>query len=279
MDYNKGLTDKLIASFNACWCPDKNGEPSLENKDCPFTMPYSQSTPVILAFEASANHVSSAVYANDCLVAIQQAESRFGQAAGLVSLAVNALKESGIDFMELTHVAAGRGPGSFTGIRVALAAAKGVCLAYNLPSIGVSGMEATTFSYSQAENISPILSLADTRRGNVYAQGFTTNMMQQGKIFEAQIDQLPFLVSPSICVDGLVLLGHDSLEAADAFAAQGIKTKPVIYGDNGCSTFVVDAGMIAKLAAHQIMLGLSSPLTPLYLADARLGPKKKKLAK
>ena len=243
-------------------------------------MPYNQSTPVILSFEASANHASSAVYANDCLVAMQQAESCFGHAAGLVSLAVNVLKESGIDFMELTHVAAGRGPGSFTGIRVALAAAKGICLACNLPSIGVSGMEAVTFSYAEAKNIFPILSLADTRRGNVYAQSFTTNMTQQSEIFEAQIDQLPFLVPASICIDGLVLLGHSSLKAAEAFAAQGIKTtKPAINGDSGCSTFVVNAGMIAKLAAHQLMGGVFSPLTPLYLADARLGPKKKKHTK
>ena len=246
-------------------------------------MSYGQSTLVILAFEASANHVSAAVYANDCLLAIQQAESRFGQAAGLVSLAVNALKEAGINFAELTHVAAGRGPGSFTGIRVALAAAKGVCLAYDLPSIGVSGLEAATFSYTQAVNISPILSLADTRRGNVYAQSFTNNMTPLGAIFDAQIDQLPFLVPPSICIDGLVLLGHGSCEAAKAFAAQGIKTTPAIHDDNGLDdghgTFVVNAGMIAKLAAHQIMGGVFSPLTPLYLAEARLGPKKKKIAK
>jgi hypothetical protein len=37
--------------------------------------------------------------------------------------------------------------------------------------------------------------------------------------------------------------------------------------------------MIAKLAAHQLMGGVFSPLTPLYLADARLGPKKKKHTK
>ena len=246
-------------------------------------MSYSQTTPVILAFEASANNLSAAVFANNSLVAMQKVESPFGQAAGLVPLAVAALAESGIHFIELTHVAAGRGPGSFTGIRVALAAAKGVCLAHSLPGLGVSGIEAATFSYVHAANDLPILTIADTRRGNVYAQIFTNNMMQQGKIFEAHIDQLSFLVPTSICIDGLVLLGHNNFEAAKGFAAKGINAIPVSYDDDVLSgnhgNFVVDAGMIAKLAAQRIMEGVFSPLTPLYLADARLGPKKKNLLK
>lgn len=246
-------------------------------------MSYSQSELVILAFEASANDISAAVYANRGLVALQRVVSRFGQAESLVPLAVNALAESGIDFTELTHVAAGRGPGSFTGIRVALAAAKGVCLAHSLPGIGVSGIEAVAFSFSHAMNFSPILSIADTRRGNVYAQLFSANVIPQGQIFESQIDQLPFLVPASMCIDGLIVLGHNNLAVAEAFAANGIKAKPAMYGDSGfrdeCGTFAVDAGMIAKLAAQQIIQGVFSSLTPLYLADARLGPKKKKIVK
>ena len=238
---------------------------------------------VILAFESSTNYISAAVYANNAIVAMQTVESRFGQATELVSLAVAALTEVGIDFTELTHVAAGCGPGSFTGIRVALAAAKGICLAHDLPGLGVSGIGAVAFAHIQDANGWPILCLADTRRGNVYAQVFNTNMTQQGKIFEAQIDQLPFLVPASICIDGLILLGHRRFEAAEMFVARGITAKPVTSYCSGLGddygTFLVDAGMIAKLAAQQIVRDILSPLTPLYLADARLGPKKKKLVK
>ena len=45
--------------------------------------------------------------------------------------------------------------------------------------------------------------------------------------------------------------------------------------DQGIDDISVDAGMIANLAAHQFTRGVVSPLTPLYLADPRLGPKKK----
>jgi hypothetical protein len=48
-----------------------------------------------------------------------------------------------------------------------------------------------------------------------------------------------------------------------------------ISADQGADDISVDAGMIANLAAHHLTRGVVSPLTPLYLADPRLGPKKK----
>ena len=98
--------------------------------------------PVILAFEASTNQLSVAVYADGVIRAMKTAEAAFGQAASLVPLAVSALAEADVDFAMISHVAAGRGPGSFTGLRVSLAAAKGVCLAHDLPGLGISGLEA-----------------------------------------------------------------------------------------------------------------------------------------
>jgi len=97
--------------------------------------------PVILAFEASTNQLSVAVYADGVTRAMKMAEAAFGQAASLVPLAVSALAKADVDFAMLSHVAAGRGPGSFTGLRVSLAAAKGVCLAHDLPGLGISGLE------------------------------------------------------------------------------------------------------------------------------------------
>ena len=138
--------------------------------------------PVILAFEASTNQLSVAVYADGVIRAMKMAEAAFGQAASLVPLAVSALAKADVDFAMISHVAAGRGPGSFTGLRVSLAAAKGVCLAHDLPGLGISGLEALAYSCGDDDVDLPILCLADTRRGNVYAQFFTANMTPQGDI-------------------------------------------------------------------------------------------------
>lgn len=233
--------------------------------------------PVILALEASTKNLSVAVYANGSVLAIQKIEAAFGQAAELVPLALRTLADAGLEFTNLSHVAAGCGPGSFTGLRVSLAAAKGVCLAHDLPGVGISGLEAMAFSSSVALNGLPVLCIADTRRGNVYAQLFTSDMMPQGEIFEAKIDQLPLLVSASICAEGLMLAGFSGQAVAAAFAAKGLAATPVMVGSNQ-DEVIVDAGMIAKMAAIKITLGDFLPLTPLYLADPRLGPKKKQPA-
>ena len=229
--------------------------------------------PIILAFEASTKQLSVAVYVNGSVLAMQKIEAPYGQATELVPLAVRTLADVGVDFSNLSHVAAGCGPGSFTGLRVSLAAAKGVCLAHDIIGLGISGLEALAFSSSGALNGLPVLCISDTRRGNVYAQLFASDMAPQSTIFEAQIDQLPLLVSESICADGLMLAGFGGLAAKMAFAANGQAATPVSFGDNQ-DTLNVDAGMIATMAAKKIMLGNFPPLTPLYIADPHLGPKK-----
>ena len=238
--------------------------------------------PVILAFEASTNQLSVAVYADGMTRAMKTAEAAFGQAASLVPLAVSALAKADIDFAMVSHVAAGRGPGSFTGLRVSLAAAKGVCLAHDLPGLGISGLEALAYSCGDEDGNLPILCLADTRRGNVYAQFFAADMTPQSNIFEAQIEQLPSLVPPALGQEAILLAGYGGQAAAAAFIRAGRQARfsgggmmSADAADQGVNDISVDAGMIARLAAHHLARGNISPLTPLYLADPRLGPKKK----
>ena len=243
--------------------------------------------PVILAFEASTNQLSVAVYADGSIRAMKLAETAFGQAASLVPLAVSALAEADIGFAMISHVAAGRGPGSFTGLRVSLAAAKGVCLAHDLPGLGISGLEALAYSCGDEEGDLPILCLADTRRGNVYAQFFAADTTPQGDIFEAQIEQLPLLVPSAFGQEAILLAGYGGQAAAAAFISAGRHVRlaggrmisadiiSAVAADQGVDDISVNAGMIARLAAYHLARGSVSPLTPLYLADPRLGPKKK----
>ena len=233
--------------------------------------------PVILAFEASTNQLSVAVYADGMIRAMKLAQAAFGQAAPLVPLSVSALAEAGIDFAMISHVAAGCGPGSFTGLRVSLAAAKGVCLAHDLPGLGISGLEALAYSCVDEGCDLPILCLADTRRGNVYAQFFTADLTPQGDIFEAQIEQLPLFVPSAFGHETILLAGYGGQAAAAAFIGAGRQVRlaggGMISADSADQG--VDAGMIASLAAHHLARGMALPLTPLYLAHPRLGPKKK----
>lgn len=230
---------------------------------------------VILAFEASTSCLSVSVAENTQSAALVTAVAPLGQAADLVPMAVRAMADSGFTFDHVTHVAAGVGPGSFTGIRVALAAAKGICLAQNVRGIGISGLQAMAFSGLTAASGRTILSFSDTRRGSLYAQAFSKDAVPVGNIVEGQPDQLPLLLLPSLAAGDIALVGHAADLMVPIFKRYG-RTAVILPPDYDSPNVLqgLHAGMIARLAAHQLAAGVSTPLTPLYLADPRLGPKK-----
>ncbi|NBW05296.1 MAG: tRNA (adenosine(37)-N6)-threonylcarbamoyltransferase complex dimerization subunit type 1 TsaB [Alphaproteobacteria bacterium] len=231
---------------------------------------------VILAFEASGSALSAAVLSDDDAVSSVWEEARFGQAARLVPLAVSALTKAGKSFADITHVAAGCGPGSFTGIRVALAAAKGVCLAQDAPGLGISGLQALAHNARADAAGRPILAVADTRRGNLYAQIFTAKAAPASDVFDATDTQLPVLLAPSIAGQEIVLVGYAATQLVPLFADHGHHA--VALADIAAAAMPTspDAEMIARLAADHIAHGHMPALSPLYLADPRLGPKKAK---
>jgi len=225
----------------------------------------------ILALEASANQLSVAVMIDGKTVAERQHSAPHGHAVGIVPLSIDAMQAAGLGFDAITHVAAGCGPGSFTGIRVTLAAAKGFCLAHQAVGIGLSGLQALAGAASHVEPAAttPCLAVADTRRGSLYAQLFDTMAQPMGPIFEASIAQIPALIAPQIGTGAVRLLGVDGDLIADALSEAGLSCRQMALDE------MPSARMIAELAVRQIASGNLPPLEPLYLADPRLGPPKK----
>jgi len=88
----------------------------------------------------------------------QQQRSLLGAAGAL-------LRQSGFDWRDLGLLAVSLGPGSFTGLRIGLAAAQGLALALDLPLAGVSTLEALACAGADDGEVCPLL---DARRGQVY---------------------------------------------------------------------------------------------------------------
>ena len=229
----------------------------------------------ILALEASASQLSIALMRDGHLLATRQHLAAHGHAVGIVPLTIETLHEAGETFDAITHVAAGCGPGSFTGIRVTLAAAKGFCMALEAVGVGISGLQALAGAASHADPhadphaTSACLTLADTRRGTLYAQIFDGDAQPLGDIFESSVANLPRLIGADLSVSGLRIIGTERATVADALTTAGVSTTLPPVED------MPTASMIAHLAAAQIKRGEITPLEPLYLADPRLGLKKK----
>ena len=230
----------------------------------------------ILALEASASQLSIALMRDGHLLATRQHLAAHGHAVGIVPLTIETLHKAGETFDAITHVAAGCGPGSFTGIRVTLAAAKGFCMAHQAVGVGISGLQALAGAASDADPhaTSACLTLADTRRGTLYAQIFDGDAQPLGDIFESSAANLPRLIAADLplsglTISGLRIVGAERAAVADALNAAAVSTTLPPVED------MPTASMIAQLAAAQIKRSEITPLEPLYLADPRLGPQKK----
>ncbi|OBX23831.1 MULTISPECIES: tRNA (adenosine(37)-N6)-threonylcarbamoyltransferase complex dimerization subunit type 1 TsaB [Bizionia] len=83
------------------------------------------------------------------------------------------LKENNIDKSEIDAVAISKGPGSYTGLRIGVSAAKGLCFALNIPLISVSTLEAMAHQVKISEGV--IIPMLDARRMEVYAAVYNAN--------------------------------------------------------------------------------------------------------
>ncbi len=93
-----------------------------------------------------------------------------GHAEALMPLIARVMKASGIGFSGLDRVAVTTGPGSFTGLRVGLSAARGIALAANKPVVGVTTLTAYAAPIVSQNGEHPVISAIDARHDHVYFQ-------------------------------------------------------------------------------------------------------------
>ncbi|WP_029006105.1 tRNA (adenosine(37)-N6)-threonylcarbamoyltransferase complex dimerization subunit type 1 TsaB [Azorhizobium doebereinerae] len=95
-----------------------------------------------------------------------------GHAEALVPIVEQVMRDAGLDFRALWRVAATVGPGSFTGLRVGLSAARGFALVAKCPAVGVTTLSALAAPFLALDDTLPVVSAIDARHGHVYLQMF-----------------------------------------------------------------------------------------------------------
>ena len=121
---------------------------------------------LILAFETSAKAASAAVLRDGILLGESYQDTGLTHSQTLLVMAQDLLKQCGLTVKDVTHVAVAEGPGSFTGIRIGVAAAKGLSWGGELPLCGVSTLEAMAVGLGAYEGI--VCPVMDARRSQVY---------------------------------------------------------------------------------------------------------------
>ncbi|SDO27204.1 tRNA threonylcarbamoyl adenosine modification protein YeaZ [Lutimaribacter pacificus] len=109
----------------------------------------------VLGFDTSAAHCAAALLSGGRIVAQTAEEMGRGQAERLFPLLEELLAGAGIGWRDLARIGVGIGPGNFTGIRISVAAARGLALSLGIPAIGVSSFDAIRLDAPQARAAVP----------------------------------------------------------------------------------------------------------------------------
>jgi len=95
-----------------------------------------------------------------------------GHAEALLPLVSRVMSEAALEFGALDRVAVTVGPGSFTGLRVGVSAARGIAVAAGKPAVGLTTLAALAAPYIAIDDMTPLLAAIDARNDQVYMQMF-----------------------------------------------------------------------------------------------------------
>jgi tRNA threonylcarbamoyl adenosine modification protein YeaZ len=128
----------------------------------------------VLAIDTALGACSAAVLdtAAGAVIASETLAMVRGHAEAVMPLIARVMDAAGLEFMSLDRVAVTTGPGSFTGLRVGIAAARGIALAAAKPAIGLSTFAGFAAPHIAADDSTPLVAAIDARHEQVYLQVF-----------------------------------------------------------------------------------------------------------
>jgi tRNA threonylcarbamoyl adenosine modification protein YeaZ len=183
-----------------------------------------------------------------------------GHAEALMPLIATVMSDAGVEFAELDRIAVTVGPGSFTGLRVGVAAARAIALASGKPAVGVTSLAALAAPFFDDGGSGALMSVIDARHDRVYMQLFGPGGrgLVPPRIATIHIATHAALAGPTRIVGN----------AAKLIEAAWPASEPV--PPSVSPTLAPDIGWVARLgaASHD----LTAPVRPLYLSDADAHP-------
>lgn len=206
---------------------------------------------IVLGLDTCLNACSVAVIDDGAVLAHASEVMARGHQERLAPMTAAVMAAAGIGFDRLERIGATVGPGSFTGLRVGVAFAKGLAAALQIPAVGVGTLEAMAAGVDGL--VFPVI---DARRGQVYVQGF-----ESGR---------PLMAAEALPVEtAAARLVHLAMERPVTLTGSGA---PLLADVVAAAKILPAEGADARHVAGLAATGAPAPLRPLYLRapDARL---------
>ena len=229
----------------------------------PATLPVT-----LLALDTATTGCSVCVWRDGQVLAAQAQIMARGQAQELMVMVDQVLAQAKVEPAGLDAIAVTRGPGAFTGLRIALATARGFALALGVPCVGVTTLEAVAQGVPASERTDrTVLACVESKREDIYVQLFSNELRPLSEPLACDAAALKGLFAPG---ERVSLVGDASQRALDMLG--GADLDAVL----SAAAPLPEAAIIARLAAAQLNQAsldqVQNMPEPLYLRppDAKL---------
>ena len=206
--------------------------------------------PLVLGFSTSGPSCAGALLRGADVLSARHEDMQKGQAERLMPMLEEMLAEAHVAWSDLDRLGVGIGPGNFTGIRLAVSAARGLALGLKIPAIGVNSFDALALG-----STGPVLICIDARGGKAYLQLYGRGAFPDMAAAIHSLEDLP----PDLFGKGLPCIGSAATAVAERI---GGTVGPAIY---------YPGSAVARIAAQATVRDGERP-TPYYLRAADAAP-------
>ncbi len=234
---------------------------------------------LMLCIETGTDVCSAALAINGKLIALRESDEGHDHARNIAMFVDEMLRENDLTAEDLDAVAIGRGPGSYTGLRIGTAFAKGLCYGLGIPLVAVDSLESLARIAVEDHQLGIIESecwestllcpMIDARRMEVFCAIYDTSMKRVSEVEAKVINSESFAEERGACGE-LLLFGSGAAKCDEVLSGKGVRVVSVTASARG----------LCSVAYEKLMEGATEDIAyfePFYLKDFVVTRSKKDL--
>jgi tRNA threonylcarbamoyladenosine biosynthesis protein TsaB len=225
----------------------------------------------ILQIETATQVCSAAISRDGKTIALKEELASNIHASRLTLFIQEVMEAAGLTYAELDAVAVSKGPGSYTGLRIGVSTAKGLCFALDKPLIAIDTLQMMAFGFleGQADYQGLICSMIDARRMEVFTAVFDAELNYTVPTLAKIIDEESF--AAELALEKVTFIGDGAMKCAEV-----LQQHHAVFTDANFNS----AGNMSQLAHQAYLAGQFEDVAyvePFYLKDFVLTTPKKKV--
>lgn len=225
----------------------------------------------ILQIETATQVCSAAISRNGETIAIKEQMASNIHAGSLTIFIKEVMDTARLEFNDLDAVAVSKGPGSYTGLRIGVSTAKGLCFALDKPLIAIDTLQmmASGFLTMQNENEGLICAMIDARRMEVFTAVFDQNLNYVVPTEAKIVDEKSF--ENELALNRITFIGDGAMKCAEF-----LQHDHAVFSDLNCNS-AANMSQLANKAFNAAQFEDVAYFEPYYLKDFVFTTPKKKV--